>query len=453
MSELHLMCDGTLLPDWSGEGAQLDSALVWSAGRIVATGSAADLVSRFPAALRHSARGGWIAPGLVNAHHHIYSALASDLDPGLPIHGFAQCLDRLWWRLDRALDEESIRLSARLTALRCMLAGCTTLVDHHASPRHIGGSLDWLAEELEVAGLSGVLCYETSDRNGHAQAVAGLEESARFRDAVRGHPRFRGLLGLHAAFTLRDETLAMAARLSEAGDVHVHVAEDRLDEDFCRTRFGRGPLERLELSGLLGSSSWIAHGTHLDVASLELLAERGALLVHNPESNANNQVGRLDLVQARRAGVETALGTDGMSSCLGTALRSAFLLHRQGGLDPDSGWSECAGLLDGARTHLARLFGEPDWGRLVEGAPADFIVMDVPAAPRPRPEGLTAQLVFGQVPPRVRHTVARGRFLVRDFEACSLDPERLGMEVEAARADLWGRFARQGIGTPYLGPD
>lgn len=453
MPEIHLLSGGTLLPDWSGAGSVADGAVAWSGETILAVGPREELERRHPDAVRHQARGGWIAPGLINAHHHIYSALATGLDPGLTIDGFGQCLDRLWWRLDRAHDEASIRQSARLTALRCALAGCTTLVDHHASPACIEGSLDWLAEELETAGLSALLCYEATDRNGHAGALAGLRESRRFRDSVRANGRFRGLLGLHAAFTLGDDTLAAAARLAEDGGIHVHVAEDRLDGEICRGRDGQGPLERLESAGLLGAASWIAHGTHLDEAGLDLLARRGALLVHNPESNANNQVGRLDLRAVRRAGVDVALGTDGMSSCLLSALRCAFLLHRQGEGDSAGGWQDCTGLLEGARQRLARLFGQPAYGQLVAGAPADLIVLDMPAAPPPTAGNLIAQLVFGQVPPRVRHTVARGRWLVDHFEACGLDPHRLAAEIRPVREVLWLRFHKLGAGTSYLGPE
>ena len=451
MAEVHLLRGGTLLTDWTGSEILEQAAVVWSEGRILETGTALELELRHPDAIRHDAHGGWIAPGLQNAHHHIYSALAVGLDPGLPIHGFGERLDRLWWRLDRALDEESVRLSARTAALRCALAGCTTLVDHHASPSCIAGSLDWLAEELEAAGLSAVLCYEATDRNGHEQALAGLDESARFRRAARQSSRFRGHLGLHAAFTLGSETLARAAELAEEGDIHIHVAEARLDGDVCRERFGLSPLERLEQAGLLGSASWIVHGTQLEPAELERLAKKDALLVHNPESNANNQLGRLDLRAVRQAGVATALGTDGMSSCLLSALRSAFLLHRQAVDDPQAGWRDCSGLLDGARSRLARLFQEPELGRLVPGAPADLIVLDCPAEPVPLSSTLTAHLVFGMVPPRVRHTVARGRFLVTNFEPCLQDPQQLARESRSVREALWARFSQQGTGTPYLG--
>lgn len=446
------MSGGALLADWSASRSWQDGAIAWQDERILQAGAREEIERAYPDAIRHTARGGWIAPGLVNAHHHLYSSLAAGLDPGLPIHGFGQRLDRLWWRLDRAHNEESIRHSVRLGALRCALAGCTTLVDHHASPSMIDGVLDVVAEELEHAGLSAVLCYEASDRNGHNEAIRGLEESRRFREAMRRHRRFRGLIGLHAAFTLRDESLEQARALVEEGDIHVHVSEDQLDEQACRTRDGLSPLRRLARFQLLGPRAFIAHGVHVEGRDLELLADCGATLLHNPESNANNQVGRLDLRQARSAGIRVALGTDGMGPCMLGALRSAFLLHRACLEQGDAGWRECDGLLDGAHPALAALYGEPDFGRLKEGAPADLVVVDAVGMRDVDAGTLMGQLVFGATPPRVRHTVARGRFLVRDFHPCVQDADRVAHESQAARQGLWSRFRATEAGTPYLGP-
>lgn len=452
MSEQHILRGGVLLTDWSAGEVLADGAVAWSDGRILAVGARAQVESDFPDASVHEARGGWIAPGLINAHHHFYSTLASGLDPGLPITDFGQRLDRLWWRLDRAHDETSIRHSVRLGALRCALAGCTTVVDHHASPHCIDGVLDVVAEELEEAGLSAVLCYEASDRNGRREANSGLKESARFRSRVAAHPRFRGLIGMHAAFTLRDESLADAAALTEDGDIHIHLAEDDLDGRVCRARDGRGPLQRLHGHGLLGEKSWIAHGVHLDEDELSMLAEHRCLLLHNPESNANNQVGRFDVSRASRLGLRVALGTDGMSPCLLSSLRSAFLLHRAAGSSGDAGWRECQQLLDGAGPMLSRLFGVSGYGTLRVGAPADLVVVDALGLEAPSQGNLIAHLVFGATPLRVRHTIARGRWLVRNFQAQLQDAECVSRELEPVRKALWSRFRATEAGTPYLGP-
>ncbi len=166
-----------------------DGAVVVDSDRVVDVGDSKTLKSRHVRAQSLDACGGLIMPGLVNLHHHFYSQMATGLDPGIEIRDFAQCLDRFWWRLDRAHDVDSVRVSAQMAAVDCIANGCTTVFDHHASPSCISGSLDLIADVLEEAGLSAVLCYEVTDRNGHPGAVEGLEENRRFFEDRKNHGR------------------------------------------------------------------------------------------------------------------------------------------------------------------------------------------------------------------------------------------------------------------------
>jgi cytosine/adenosine deaminase-related metal-dependent hydrolase len=101
-----------------------------------------------------------LIPGNVNAHTHLYSALARGMPYALAAPtSFVEILQRVWWRLDRALDEESVRASAVVGGMEALLCGTTTLVDHHASPNAIDGSLDVIADALQELGLRSVLCY------------------------------------------------------------------------------------------------------------------------------------------------------------------------------------------------------------------------------------------------------------------------------------------------------
>ena len=287
-----LITNGTVVTGGEGSRVLASGAVAWQSDRIVAVGPEAELVDEYPAASRLDARGGLILPGFVNLHHHFYSALARGLDPRAPMANFAEVLDRLWWRLDRALDLEAVRLSAELCAADSIRWGNTTIFDHHASPSVIAGSLDLLAGALEEAGLSAVLCYEVSDRNGRDQALTGIEENLRFLNERRAHPRVRGVFGLHASFTLRDETLVeISRRRPEGAGCHVHVAEDPVDGEATRQAFGVGPVERLARFGLLDEHALLAHGIHLVGRDYELIARHGATVIHNPESNNNNGVG------------------------------------------------------------------------------------------------------------------------------------------------------------------
>jgi cytosine/adenosine deaminase-related metal-dependent hydrolase len=251
-------------------------------------------------------------PGRVNAHTHLYSGLAALGLPGPspPPRSFVEILERLWWRLDRALDAESLRAGARLYVADALLHGTTTLVDHHESPAFIEGSLDVLADVCQELGMRALLCYGATERNrGRDEAREGLRECERFARA-NTRPLVRGLVGLHASFTVSDATLEEARELCGAlGAVtHVHVAEDRADVDDARVRGYDGPLERLLRHGALPAGSVLAHGVHLSAGQVMEAEQRGLWLVHNPRSNRGNGVGfAAALVASRRV----ALGTDG----------------------------------------------------------------------------------------------------------------------------------------------
>ena len=217
-----------------------------------------------------------IVPGNVCAHTHLYSALARGMPYTLdPPKDFVQILQRVWWRLDRALDEKAVRASALVGGMEALLSGTTTVVDHHASPNAIDGSLDVIAEALGTLGVRSILCYETSDRDGPERARAGVEENRRFVQSVgQQDPSLtRGMIGAHASFTLSDETLEAcvdAARAHGVG-IHVHAAEDTADEDDAVTVHGLRVAERLAHAGALDRRTLLAHGVHLDDSEIGLI--------------------------------------------------------------------------------------------------------------------------------------------------------------------------------------
>jgi cytosine/adenosine deaminase-related metal-dependent hydrolase len=267
-------------------------------------------------------------PGAVNAHTHLYSALIA-LWPEVPRPAVASgasplraILEALWWRLDRALDLDLVRASARLYAARALLAGTTTLVDHHESPCAIEGSLDVIADACEALGCRAVLAYGATERNGgRDEARRGLAENARFLRENR-RPLVRGLVGVHAGFTVSDDTLREAADLARAHGVglHLHLAEDACDVGDARARGHAGPLERLEALGALVPGSVLAHGVHLDEGAVARAERAGAWLVHNPRSNEGNGVG---YARSLHAGRRVALGTDGYPPSMDDELAAA----------------------------------------------------------------------------------------------------------------------------------
>jgi cytosine/adenosine deaminase-related metal-dependent hydrolase len=269
-------------------------------------------------------------PGRVNAHTHLYSGLAplGLPTPTPPPENFVQILERVWWRLDRAIDEASLRASARPYVAEALLRGTTTLVDHHESPGFISGSLDVLAEVCDELGVRAVLCYGATERNdGRREAREGLRECRRFA-AANTRSQVRGVVGLHASFTVSDETIAEAGTLCrELGTVlHVHVAEDTADLEDAYKRGYLGPLDRLARLDALPQGSILAHGVHLTTDEVRAAGRRGRWLVQNPRSNEANGVGYAD---ALWASAKVALGTDGFPADMTAEYEALERLSRQ----------------------------------------------------------------------------------------------------------------------------
>jgi len=441
LPSVNLLHNGVLMTGGDPLEVLADGAVAWSGDRIVAVGPESELDTRFPDARRLDACGGIILPGLVNLHHHLYSALARGLAPAPPPTNFGQILERLWWRLDRALTPETVHLSALLGVADCIRWGCTTFFDHHASPSCVRDSLSTIARVIDEIGLSAILCYEISDRNGHEEAVAGLVENLSFIDRHRDHPRLRGTLGLHASFTVTDETLDDAAgRRPDGCGCHIHVAEDPLDIEVSEGRFGKRPLERLEERGLLDDKALLVHGVHLGSDGLAMIAQNRSVLIHCPESNANNGVGRLDAERAAAEGCTIGLGTDGMSSAMLRSLRAAFLAQRGGREDPTVGFETIPQILRTNALVARRFFSEPLLGEITPDAPADLCVVDSPPPTPISADNAFGHLVYGAAEAPVRHTIARGQVLLKDFRHTSIDPEAIAEAARGEAPGLWDRF-------------
>jgi putative selenium metabolism protein SsnA len=381
-----------------------------------------------------------VVPGNVNAHMHAYSALARGMPYRLdPPTSFLEILQRVWWRLDRALDERSIRASALVAAREALLAGTTTLVDHHASPNAIEGSLHVLAEAFGRVGIRSVLAYEVTDRDGRERSVAGLEENRRFhRRCVEGwYPLSRSMVGAHASFTLGDEALEACAALAGATEtgLHVHVAEDAVDEVDAVARTGRRVVARLAAARALDARSVVAHAVHLDPAEAQLLREVGATVVHNPRSNMNNGVGRTPLDWL---GDRVALGTDGIGSDLFEEGRAGFVRRREETLGVGPDWA--LGRLAVGAAIAGRAFGRPLLGRIEAGAPADLAVLDYDPPTALDDGTLAGHWVFGLSSAAVRDVLVAGEPVVRDRRLTRIDEDELAATARAETRRLWERL-------------
>jgi len=389
------------------------------------------------------ARGSLVMPGLINAHHHLYSTFARGFTPpGPPPRTFEENLKNLWWKLDSALESEDVYYSALLAVMHAARAGCTTIIDHHASPSCCEGSLDQVERAFRDVGLSGCLCYEVSDRNREGE---GIEENERYLRKCResDDDQMAAMFGMHALMTLGTRTLERCADIGHAFDAgfHVHAAEDEFDVQVTMERYGRPIMDRFLDFGIPGAKTIFVHGVHFESRELDLLRSTDSMLVNNPESNMNNGLSVAPILDMLKHGVTVGVGTDGMSSHLISQARAMYLHQRTYHRDPTVAFAEaCEILLQHNREICNRLFHEPR-GALAPGQLADVIIPDyVPFTPL-NADTFFGHLLFGLSFARVRTTIARGQVVVDDGHLPHLDEEAIRAKCAARAPRIWERIS------------
>ena len=423
-----------------------DGALLIEGERIAALGTTAALTATWPAAERWDAAGQLVLPSSSCAHTHFYGAFARGMAiPGEPAANFSQILERLWWRLDKALTLEDVRYSALVCLVDAIRHGTTTLIDHHASPNAIEGSLDAIAEAVQDAGLRACLCYEVTDRDGPERAQAGIRENVRFANSqfVIRNSLLAATLGLHASLTLSDETLAdcvAAARESGLG-FHIHAAEDAADQEDSLRKSGQRVIQRLHDAGILGPRTITAHCVHVDESEIELLAETGTWVTHQPRSNMNNGVGVAPVETLLRAGVNVGLGNDGFSNLMFAEMKAAYLVHKLAQRDPRAMPGDLVMRL--AYTNNARLahvfWPDVTLGELGKGASADLVFLDYHPTTPLTAGNLPWHLLFGVEASAITATVCAGRVLMRDRQILALDEEAITARSRELATQVWER--------------
>lgn len=398
-------------------------------GRIVARGPSLDPVEGDEVV---PLSGKIVMPGLVCAHHHLYSSLARGMPaPAEPPQSFVEILQKVWWRLDQALDLDSVQISATIGALDALQTGTTTVIDHHASPKAIAGSLLRVARGVNDIGIRGVLSYEVTDRHGAVGREEGIEENVSFAKKAQG--RFRGMIGAHACFTLsRDALQGLKEAVDAAGvGLHIHLAEDPADEKLSFQAFGEVPVPRLMELGLLTPRSLIAHAVHLSWPELAQVISTGAWLAHNPRSNMNNQVG---YAPAGKFGVRAMLGTDGIGADMFAEAQFAFFRSRDAGqpIDP------LHYLANGHRL-ASECFGLPI-GPLREGAAADLLVLDYRSPTPLTSENLAGHLLYAWSSRLIESAMIDGSWRLWARRPLSVNPDVVNEQARESAQALWSRM-------------
>lgn len=404
-------------------------------------GEASVLEAKYADAEKIDARGGVIMPGLINMHNHIYSAFAR----GLSIRGYApkdfmDILEGQWWKIDRCLTKENDRLSAYAVYADCIKNGVTTVFDHHASFFDIPGSLDELAEAAQALGVRTSLCYEVSDRDGEEKRVQSIRENERFikRAAKDDSDMLKGMMGLHASFTVSDKTLeeCLASGGKEAG-FHVHCAEGPADLAHSLHTYGKRIIERFYDAGILGDKTLAIHCVHINKAEMELLRNTGTAVVHNPESNMGNAVGCGAVIQMKKEGLLVGLGTDGYTNDMIESYKVGNIIHKHHLCDPTVAWGEIPDMLFNGNAEIAGRYFKAPLGVLKPGAYADVIVTDYDPLTPMDGANANSHILFGMQGKSVITTVCNGKVLMKDRELLVCDEKELMAKCRESAKKLW----------------
>ena len=437
-----LLANGKVITrDPEGIGYLPDGGVVTDGGKIVEVGTTADLKAKYPQAEFVDARGGVIMPGLINAHTHIYSALARGLSiDGYNPTSFYEVLDGQWWYIDRNLDLEATKASAQALVIDSIKQGVTTIFDHHASFCEVPGSLMRIAEVTREFGMRACLCYEVSDRDGEEKSLQSVQENKDFIDYCEQNPSdmLKAMFGGHALFTISDKTFdRMAAANSGRVGYHIHVSEGMNDVYDSLQNYGRRPVQRLQDHGILGPKTILGHCIHVNTAEMDIIKATDTMCVNNPESNMGNAVGISPVLQLYKKGILIGLGTDAYTNDMLESIKVALCSQRHNACMPNVGWCEVTDMLFRNNAKMAERTGFPTLGVLKPGAAADVIVMDYKPFTPFSDANIDGHMLFGMEGKNCRTTIINGRVLYKDREFVSIDEDKINAWTMAESKKLW----------------
>jgi putative selenium metabolism protein SsnA len=409
-------------------------------------GPKTELAAKYPGVKTLDMKGMLVMPGLINAHHHLYSTFARGMSlKDAPPENFVQILERLWWRLDKNLIKEDLYYSALFPLIDCIKHGTTTVIDHHASQGFVPGSLDELENAARLLGIRSSFCYEVSDRLGEKVTQEGIDENIRFLQKCHssGDDLIAAAFGLHASFTVSANTLKACKTAAEVykAPFHVHCAEDKADVEDCQNKYGMSILERFNSFGMLEHPFLAIHGVHFNAKDEALASQKGVFIVHNPESNMNNAVGYPRILDFLKSGIKVALGTDGFTSDFFKEICVMPLMHKFKYGDPRTfSFDDLYNIVFLNNPKVAKVFFPKELGVLKTGSYADIIALEY-NPPTPLNSGnFLGHLLFGIASARVNTSIINGKPVMLEGKILGLDEPDVAAKAREISAKFWKRF-------------
>jgi len=413
--------------------------------KIVEIGLTKELKNKYAQARFIDAKGRLIMPGFINTHMHYYSTFARGMANDSPkATKLSDILKGLWWRLDKTLSLEDVYYSALAPMVDQVRNGVTTVFDHHASPNAVTGSLFKIADAATEIGIRSNLCYETSDRDGEKICDEGIAENVAFIKYCnnKNDDMLRGMFGLHASMTISDKTLdkCLDAIANLNTGFHVHVGEGIEDAQDSMKKYGKGVVERWSDAGVLCDKTIAVHCIHIKDAEMDLLKQKNAIVVHNPESNMGNAVGVASILEMHKKGILLGLGTDGYTSDMMESYKVANIIHKHVKGDSTVAWGEVPDMLFNNNKVITERFINDKVGILKEGALADIIIVDY-NPPTPIDENnINSHLLFGINGRSVDTTIINGKVVMENRKLVDIDEERIMARSRELASAVWKRF-------------
>jgi putative selenium metabolism protein SsnA len=401
------------------------------------------LRAKYPDAEYLDAKDRLVMPGFINTHMHYYSTFARGINlGGKPATTFGEVLSGLWWRLDKQLTLEDVYYSCIGPMIDEVRSGVTSVIDHHASPFAVEGSLSKIAEAAKLFGIRSNLCYETSDRDGEKIAEAGIKENAEFAKFCRtqNDDMLTSLFGMHAQMTIGAKTLDKCLDASVGIGFHIHAAEGIEDVVDSVSKYGLRVIERLHKAGVLSPKSIAVHCIHITEAEMELLASSGVAVAHNPQSNMGNAVGVSPALDMLKKGVLVGLGTDGYAADILESYKTAAILHKHAKQIPSVAWAEPAQMLFENNKKIMERFIKGKVGTLAPDHYADIIIVDYKGPTPVNGDTINLHILFGVTGRHVDTTIINGKIIMKDRVLINIDEEALMAKSRERAQKLWERI-------------
>jgi len=437
---MFIIGNGTIVTHDENNTVLTDGAVVTSGNRIIDYGPYSQMKRIYNKASFINAKGGLILPGFIDAHEHIYSMMARGMAVSLPQKAdLVQILQNLWWKLDSKLTNDMTYKSARMAYLELVKNGVTTVFDHHASYGEISNSLSVIAQAAEEFSVKSCLCFEVSDRAGKDKMREAVLENERFMKETAKSQVLTGIMGLHASFTLSDETLEYCRQHSN-GSYHVHVAEGAIDQADCIKNYHMRIMERFNKFGILGPDTMAAHCIDISENEMEIIRNTGTAVIHNPQSNMNNAAGCPPILQMIHKGILVGLGTDGYTHDMLESYKTAGLLQKHNLQDAAAGFAEInEAMFANNRQLVTRHFGMKT-GIIKNGCTADIIIADYNPPTPLTAANINGHILFGINGNNITFTMAQGNIIMKDRELLNIDEEKIIKDCRQGANKLWQKL-------------